>query len=755
MPATLNLARLSDHQLLASAQELARQERILNIQIIDHLTEIAARGLHLRHGYSSLFAYAVKELGFSEGAAHYRIQAKKLCADYPEVKQQLEEGTLTLTAAGQLQSAFERHARRQRQRAREERRREASGVSGAAGAAGAGDTAVAAEGDEAGAAGTAGAAGETGVPGAAGAAGETGVPGAAGARGAAGEATEAGATGAPLSESVKRELIEQAQGKTTRQISELIAAVDPELMRSRDRLRPLGGNRWELKAVIDGDCQRGLEELRHLLSHVNPAMEYGELLQRLVADGLAKYDPARRTVRVRRQQNGSAAPPADSLVEGDPESARTDGQGSELHPTPGTERGPHQATPVAGTTDRGPHDAAPAGTADRGPHHGAAPPITSAGRGAHHAAPPAETDRGRTWAPKSDDPQPSSGRHGSVHQPKPAGAAPARPTSSESPRPGAPPERSSEPRPSPGTGVAATAAPDSETAATHRDRAAFAPAPGTADRGPNDGALLAGTAERGPHQAAAPKGSADCGPHHDASPTGTADRGPHHDASPAETADRGPHHGASPAETADRGPHHGASPAETADRGPHHGASPAETAERGPHHGASPAETADRGPHHGASPAETADRGPHHGASPAGTAERGPRDAAPPITSADRGAHHAAPPAETDRGRTWAPKSDDLQPAASYRTTRRRGRATITRTIPAAVRRHIWLRDRGRCTYRDPESGRCCGSRHLVQIDHVQPYAMGGSASAQNLRLLCGAHNRDRATEQRRSRPPH
>ena len=134
MPATLNLARLSDHELLASAQELARQERILNIQIIDHLTEIAARGLHVRHGYSSLFAYAVKELGFSEGAAHYRIQAKKLCADYPEVKQQLEEGTLTLTGAGQLQSAFDRHARRRRQRAREERRRESSGASAAGGA---------------------------------------------------------------------------------------------------------------------------------------------------------------------------------------------------------------------------------------------------------------------------------------------------------------------------------------------------------------------------------------------------------------------------------------------------------------------------------------------------------------------------------------------------------------------------------------------------------------------------------------------
>ena len=530
MPTTLNLARLSDLQLLASARELARQERILNLQIIDHLTEIAARGLHLRHGYSTLFAYAVKELGFSEGAAHYRIQAKKLCADYPEVKQQLEEGTLTLTGAGQLQSAFERHARRQRQRAREERRRESSGVSGPGGVGGpdgAGETAVSAEGDEAGAAGAAGEAGVTGQAGEAGTTGQAGAPGTAG---------TAGTSGTPLSESVKLELIEQAQGKTTRQISELIAAVDPELVRSRDRLRPLGGDRWELKAVIDGACQRGLEELRHLLSHVNPAMEYGELLQRLVADGLAKYDPARRPARVRQPKSGSAAQPA-------------------------------------------------------------------------------EHDPGRTWAQKSDDPQPSPGPSKSVHQPKPAAAAPAVPTNSESPRHGAPPERNSEPRPSPGQGVAATPAADSETAATHRDRAGFTP--------------------------------------------------------------------------------------------------------------------------------------------PAGAADRGPHDAAPPITTANRGAHHAAPPPEIDRGRTWAPKSDNPQPAGSHRATRRRARATITRTIPAAVRRHIWLRDRGRCTYRDPESGRCCGSRHLVQIDHVQPYAMGGSTSAENLRLLCGAHNRDRAAEKRRKRPAH
>ena len=39
-----------------------------------------------------------------------------------------------------------------------------------------------------------------------------------------------------------------------------------------DRVRPLGDGRYELKAVIDADCHQGLEQLRGLLSHVDPRM---------------------------------------------------------------------------------------------------------------------------------------------------------------------------------------------------------------------------------------------------------------------------------------------------------------------------------------------------------------------------------------------------------------------------------------------------------------------------------------------------
>ena len=59
----------------------------------------------------------------------------------------------------------------------------------------------------------------------------------------------------------------------------------------------------------------------------------------------------------------------------------------------------------------------------------------------------------------------------------------------------------------------------------------------------------------------------------------------------------------------------------------------------------------------------------------------------------------------------------------------------LRRHIPAAVRRHIWQRDGGRCCYRDPLTGRRCTSSHLLQIDHLLPVAQGGGPEPFNLNL--------------------
>lgn len=73
----------------------------------------------------------------------------------------------------------------------------------------------------------------------------------------------------------------------------------------------------------------------------------------------------------------------------------------------------------------------------------------------------------------------------------------------------------------------------------------------------------------------------------------------------------------------------------------------------------------------------------------------------------------------------------------------KRGRlrkARRSRHISAAVKAEVFLRDGCRCTYRGPD-GRRCGSAFDLEVDHIVPFAMGGSNQAGNLRLLCREHN--------------
>ena len=63
------------------------------------------------------------------------------------------------------------------------------------------------------------------------------------------------------------------------------------------------------------------------------------------------------------------------------------------------------------------------------------------------------------------------------------------------------------------------------------------------------------------------------------------------------------------------------------------------------------------------------------------------------------------------------------------------------RYIPSKVKHHVWMRDQGKCTYVCPKTKRRCLSDHLLQIDHINPFSLGGTNEADNLRLLCANHN--------------
>ncbi|ABS25027.1 HNH endonuclease [Anaeromyxobacter sp. Fw109-5] len=61
-------------------------------------------------------------------------------------------------------------------------------------------------------------------------------------------------------------------------------------------------------------------------------------------------------------------------------------------------------------------------------------------------------------------------------------------------------------------------------------------------------------------------------------------------------------------------------------------------------------------------------------------------------------------------------------------------------TIPAEVKREVWRRAGGQCEWRF-ESGERCDCRRRLEYDHIEPLALGGASTMDNVRLACRPHN--------------
>ncbi len=506
-----SLSGLPDQVLLAHTRSLVLHEQALQLAVLDHLREIHARHLHLRLGFSSLFDYAVRELGYSEGAAWRRIKAMRLCSDTAGSRERLQDGSLSLSAAAQLQNTFDLLQR----------------------------TATAAADP-----GSASAAPEL-LPGATGPAPEAG---------ASGTAAAAPARPVPALDAAQRqELVAQASGKSTREVKQLLAGVAPELARPADRLRALGEGRWELKVVIDAACQRGIEQLRALLSHVDPHLTLGQLVERLVQDGLQRYDPG-RPPRGRRggHREASAGQAPEPKAQEEPAVGAASPAKRDAQQQPGV-------PPTPAGTSAGGSTPAPAALSAEEPARGIGGATTSTP--AALSAPPSGRETCASTTPVSTKPSATE----------------------------------------PGTAASA--------AKSVADRGSHATVPTPRPTPPVDQGM----------------------------PTATA----------------------------------------------------------------------------------AADRG-RNAPSPAKRAGAAQTD----------GRSRTSRAAGTSGGSAQAPH-----------------RARRSRYIPAAVRREVWRRDRGCCSYVDPHSGRRCGSRFLLQLDHIVPFALGGSAEPGNLRVRCAAHHRFRHRE--------
>jgi len=67
------------------------------------------------------------------------------------------------------------------------------------------------------------------------------------------------------------------------------------------------------------------------------------------------------------------------------------------------------------------------------------------------------------------------------------------------------------------------------------------------------------------------------------------------------------------------------------------------------------------------------------------------------------------------------------------------------KNLPGAIgrtsRREVFARDGEQCSFVS-EDGRRCNAKAFLELDHVEPRALGGSGESGNVRVLCRAHNR-------------
>jgi len=76
----------------------------------------------------------------------------------------------------------------------------------------------------------------------------------------------------------------------------------------------------------------------------------------------------------------------------------------------------------------------------------------------------------------------------------------------------------------------------------------------------------------------------------------------------------------------------------------------------------------------------------------------------------------------------------------AVKAPRKVSRPTTSGHVTAAVKRAVWTRDDGKCTW-PIDSGGVCGSTLRLEIGHVVSRGRGGASTVENRRLACATHH--------------
>jgi 5-methylcytosine-specific restriction endonuclease McrA len=99
-------------------------------------------------------------------------------------------------------------------------------------------------------------------------------------------------------------------------------------------------------------------------------------------------------------------------------------------------------------------------------------------------------------------------------------------------------------------------------------------------------------------------------------------------------------------------------------------------------------------------------------------------------------------PCEAEQSLAKPRESKSAERACDEKQTsaKREAGKSDSRYIPSALRRAVYARDGGQCSFVSTNGTRC-GSRRDLEFDHIVPFARRGAMTLDNLRLMCRPHN--------------
>lgn len=229
----MNLNLLKNETLISQTKNLVKEERRAQIEVLLHLQEIERRRLFLPMGFSSLFDFVTKELDYSESAGYRRIQAMRLLRSTPEIQPKIESGSLTLSAAAQLQTFIKSEAKLANSNSKNR-------------------------------------------------------------------------------EFDVLELATAIENKSSRQVEKYLVSLssNPNLINQKsEQVRSVSETQTEIKLIVDDTLKEKLDQLRLLLSHVKPDMNYQDLISYLSDKALKQLNPAAKKIKSPVKQKPHQVPP--------------------------------------------------------------------------------------------------------------------------------------------------------------------------------------------------------------------------------------------------------------------------------------------------------------------------------------------------------------------------------------------------------------------------------------------------------------